>query len=89
MTLDDAAILTQRRSRPARRRVRQPAVEEVGDRAGWQPGIAGLLDELAQLSCGVPSRPVHRLGRPALAAGVGVDTQVDAQLPAVGAALTK
>ena len=53
MMLDDAAGLTQRRGRPRRRRMRQPAVEQIGDRAGAKPGVAGLLDELGEPSGGV------------------------------------
>jgi hypothetical protein len=89
MTLDHAAVLAQRRRRPCRRGVGQPAVQQIGDRAGAQPGVAGLLDEDGQFAGGVTARAVHGLGRPALAAGVGVDAEVDAQLPAVGAAFTK
>jgi hypothetical protein len=89
VTLDDAAVLAQRRSRPAGRGVGQPTLEQVGDRPGSQPGIPGLLDELVQLSSGVPSGAVNGLGCPPLFTGVGVDTEVDAQLPAARSALTK
>ena len=58
VTLDDAAGLAQRRSRPGRRRMRQPAFEEIGDRTGSKPGITGLLNELAQLS-GVMTTSAH------------------------------
>jgi hypothetical protein len=82
VTLDDAAVPPQRRCRPTRRGVRQPTVEEVGDRACSQPGVAGLIDELAQPFSGVPSGALHRLGGPPLLAGVGVDTEVNRRLPA-------
>jgi hypothetical protein len=54
-----------------------------------QPGVVGLLDEHSQLGAGVTARAVHGLGCPAFAPHVGVDAEVDAQLPAVQAALTK
>jgi hypothetical protein len=69
--------------------VRQPTFEEVRDRACSQPGITGLLDELAQLCRGVPSGTVNGLGGPPLPAGVGVDTDIDPELPAARSVFTK
>ena len=61
----------------------------IGDRSGAQPGVAGLLDEVSEPGGDVAAGAVHRLGRPPLAVGLGVDTHVHAQLPAVRAPLPK
>lgn len=87
--LDDAARLTQGGGRPRRRRMRQPAVEKIGDGAGAQAGVAGLLDELGEAGRRVATCAVHSLGRPSLAAALWVDAEIDAQLPAVDAPLSK
>jgi hypothetical protein len=86
--LDDAARLAQSGRRPRGRRVRHPAVEQIGDGAGPQAGVAGLLDELGETRRRVTARAVHRRGRPPLAAPLRIDTEIDPQLPAFVASLS-
>ena len=83
VTFDHAAGLAHRRRRPREGRGREPAVQQVGHRAGPHAGVPGFVDELGEAGGGVPLGAVHRLGRPPLPAAVRVNTEVDAQFPAV------
>ena len=51
--------------------------------------VLGLASELGELGVGVALGAPHSRRRPPLFAGVGVDTQVHAELPAIGASCTE
>ena len=62
-------------------------LQQITHRARPDAGIPGLFNEGGELGLGVPSRAVNGLGYPPLAAGVGIDTPIDAELPGGLAAL--
>ena len=72
-----AAGLTNGRGRPAGRRRGEPSFQQLGDRAGVDPGSLCFLDQGAELLVGVAAAAVHGAGGPAFLTGVGVAAQVD------------
>jgi hypothetical protein len=69
------------------RRLPYPPIKQISHRAGTEPGISGVFDELAKTRGGVASRTVHGLGRPPFTTTVLLDTEIETQLPRVRAAL--
>jgi hypothetical protein len=87
--LDDAEVLASRARRPLRRRGGHPPVKQVVDGAGAHFAVLGLASELGELRVGIALGAPHSRRRPPLLAGVGVDTQVHTELPAIGASFTE
>jgi hypothetical protein len=63
--------------------------QQISDRAGATSRVPRFLSELDELSGGVATGAVHRLGGTPLLAAVGIAAEIDTQLPAIGSALTK
>jgi hypothetical protein len=66
-----------------------PPIKQISHRAGTEPGISGVFDELAKTSGGVASRTVDGLGRPPFTTTVTIHTEIDTQFPRVRAALSQ
>jgi hypothetical protein len=61
----------------------EPSVQEVSQRARSEACVAGLLDQLLELCLRESPAAVDRPGRPPLPAGLGVSSQVQAELPGI------
>lgn len=86
MEVDDRARVAQRWGRPARRGRIEPTLQQVGERAGANPSLSDLDEEILELATSEALRPVYGLGDPPLVTA-SVDPLVDAELPGIPAAL--